>query len=266
MIHNAGPQAIEKRCISHIPLTDGILPGGGGASEFRALRILPRTHPTGFPLMTDPEPPRRPTPAPLSVNERRVLGVLVEKNKTTKTPDTYPMTLNSVVIGCNQKSNRDPVLELDEDEVEETLTDLMKKGLTIKQQGGRTDRWRHLLYDAWNPSKVELAILAELMLRGPQSEGDLRGRASRMDEIADLDTLRALLKGLCERKLTVYLSPPGRGAVVTHGFHTPEELAGHRGGQAAPSRMPSGIEAQLAEAFAEIAKLKDRVAALEAKS
>jgi len=210
-------------------------------------------------------------PEPLSILERRVLGVLVEKNKTTKTPDTYPMTLNSVVLGCNQKSNRDPVLELDEDEVEETLTDLMKMGLTIKQQGGRADRWRHLLYDAWNPSKVELAVLAELLLRGPQSEGDLRGRASRMDEIADLDTLRGVLKGLCERNLTVYLSPPGRGAMVTHGFHTPEELASLRGGQAAiliaapAPRVPTGIEAQLAEAFVEIAKLKDRVAALEAR-
>ena len=77
--------------------------------------------------------------AALSMIERRALGVLVEKNKTTKTPDTYPMTLNSLVIGCNQKTNRDPVLELDEDEVEETLTDLMKRGLTIKQQGGRVD-------------------------------------------------------------------------------------------------------------------------------
>ena len=116
--------------------------------------------------MPDPELPPAPTWEPLSVVERRVLGVLVEKNKTTKTPDTYPMTLNSVTVGCNQKSNRDPLLELDSDEVEEALDGLMKKGLTIKQQGGRADRWRHLLYDAWSPTKVELAILAELLLRG----------------------------------------------------------------------------------------------------
>ena len=203
------------------------------------------------------------------MHERRILGVLVEKNKTAKTPDTYPMTLNSVTVGCNQKSNRDPVLDLDEDDVEETLNDLMKKGLTIKQQGGRVDRWRHLLYDAWTPTKVELAILAELLLRGPQSEGDLRGRASRMDEIADLDALRTLLKGLCERNLTVYLSPPGRGAMVTHGFHTPEELASIRGGQgpnaveAAAPRVPIGLEAKLDAALADIALLKERVAALE---
>jgi len=218
-----------------------------------------------------PDSPPADARAPLSILERRVLGVLVEKNKTTKTPDTYPMTLNSVVVGCNQKSNRDPVLDLDEDDVEETLNELMKRGLTIKQQGGRADRWRHLLYDAWNPTKVELAILAELLLRGPQSEGDLRGRASRMDEIADLDTLRALLKGLCERNLTVYLSPPGRGAMVTHGFHSPEELAAARSGSATLAlesvalRPAGGSEAKFHEVLAEIARLKDRVAALEAK-
>ncbi len=221
--------------------------------------------------MPDSPPGTVPQREPLSIHERRILGVLVEKNKTAKTPDTYPMTLNGVTVGCNQKSNRDPVLDLDEDDVEETLTDLMKKGLTIKQQGGRVDRWRHLLYDAWTPTKVELAILAELLLRGPQSEGDLRGRASRMDEIADLDTLRTLLKGLCERNLTVYLSAAGRGAMVTHGFHTPEELAAHRGSpgstvEVAAQRAPSGSEAKLNEALAEIAELKERVAALEAKA
>lgn len=221
--------------------------------------------------MPDSPPGTVPHREPLSIHERRILGVLVEKNKTAKTPDTYPMTLNSVTVGCNQKSNRDPVLDLDEDDVEETLNDLMKKGLTIKQQGGRVDRWRHLLYDAWTPTKVELAILAELLLRGPQSEGDLRGRASRMDEIADLDTLRTLLKGLCERNLTVNLSPAGRGAIVTHGFHTPEELAAIRGSpgptvEVAAQRAPSGSEAKLNEALAEIAELKARVAALEVKA
>ena len=219
--------------------------------------------------MPDPELPPAPTWEPLSVVERRVLGVLVEKNKTTKTPDTYPMTLNSVTVGCNQKSNRDPLLELDSDEVEEALDGLMKKGLTIKQQGGRADRWRHLLYDAWSPTKVELAILAELLLRGPQSEGDLRVRASRMDGIAGLDTLRAILQGLCERNLAVYLSPPGRGAMVAHGFHTPEELATVRGASGViptpRSAIAPTVESPWAEAMAEIAKLKERVAALEAR-
>lgn len=162
---------------------------------------------------------------PLSMLERRVLGVLIEKQKTSKSPDAYPMTLNSLTIGCNQKSNRDPVLELSDDDVEETLISLGKKGFTVKITGGRAERFRHLLYDVWKVSKIELAILAELMMRGPQSEGDLRGRASRMDDIADLDQLRTILKSMVERHFVVYLTEPDRrGAMLTHGFHLPEEL------------------------------------------
>lgn len=162
---------------------------------------------------------------PLSMMQRRVIGVLVEKQKTSKSPDAYPMTLNALTTGCNQKSNRDPVLELDEVDVEETLTELQRKGLVSKLVGGRVDRWRHLLYETWHVTKHELAILAELLLRGPQSEGDLRGRASRMDDIKDLDELRAMLRPLTERRLVVYLTPPERrGTILTHGFHTPQEL------------------------------------------
>jgi uncharacterized protein YceH (UPF0502 family) len=153
---------------------------------------------------------------PLEPTERRVLGVLIEKQKTSKTADAYPMTLNSLTTGCNQKSNRDPITELDDDDVEETLNTLQRNGYVLKIVGGRTDRYRHLLYDLWRVSKVEMAILAELLLRGPQSEGDLRGRASRMDDIADLDALRELLKSLASRNLVVYLTPEGRGAVLTH--------------------------------------------------
>src|SRR5436305_10037659 len=104
------------------------------------------------------------------------------------------MTLNALTTGCNQKSNRDPVLDLTEDVVEETLGRLQRRGVVSKLVGGRVDRWRHLLYEAWRVSKVELAVLAELLLRGPQTEGDLRGRAARMEEIKDLDELRAVLK------------------------------------------------------------------------
>src|SRR5437660_6532586 len=80
----------------------------------------------------------------LDALERRVLGVLVEKAKTT--PDAYPMSLNALVTGCNQKSNRDPVLELDEGDVEEALIRCKNRGLAAKVIGGRVERWRHLLY------------------------------------------------------------------------------------------------------------------------
>jgi hypothetical protein len=208
-----------------------------------------------------------------------VLGVLIEKQKTGS-GDTYPMSVNGVVTGCNQKSNREPVMSLDEDEVEETLLELNRKVLVNRIQGGRVEKWRHLLYDLWKVSKVEMAIIAELLLRGPQTEGDLRGRASRMEDIADLDELRGLLKELVRRNFVVYLTPGGRGAVVTHGFHPPEELvaerARHGGGgggggggevlaRSASESRPArpDLEAKLAEAVAEIEKLKERVAALE---
>ena len=162
----------------------------------------------------------------LSVNERRVLGVLVEKQKTT---DTYPLTLNAIVTGSNQKSNREPMLDLEQDEVEEALGEVQKKGLVMRIISGRVDKWKHLLYDAWKVNSVELAVLTELLLRGPQTEGELRGRASRMDEIVDVDALRQVLTPLKERKLVVYLTPEGRrGTVVTHGFHDPHELDWHR--------------------------------------
>lgn len=213
--------------------------------------------------------------------------MLIEKQKTGS-GDTYPMSVNGVVTGCNQKSNRDPVMSLDEDEVEETLLALNRKVLVNRVQGGRVEKWRHLLYDLWKVSKVEMAIIAELLLRGPQTEGDLRGRASRMDPIADLDELRGLLKELGRRNFVVYLTAGGRGAVVTHGFHTPEELAAerarHGGGgdvlarsasegpslarsatlaRSASEGSSAALEAKLAEAVAEIEALKARVAVLE---
>lgn len=222
--------------------------------------------------------PAPPAGEPLSAVERRVLGVLIEKQKTSKTSDAYPMTVNSLTTGCNQKSNRDPVMELNEDEVEETLLGLSRRALANKVQGGRVEKWRHLLYDQWKVSQVEMAVLAELLLRGPQTEGDLRGRASRMNDVADLDVLRDLLAALESRQFVVYLTPRGRGAVVTHGFHPPQELEVLRqvhagGGGTEPPReytpraaAPAGLEAKLDEAFAEIARLKERVAALEARA
>ncbi len=196
---------------------------------------------------------------PIPPHERRVLGVLIEKQKTSKTADAYPMTLNSIVVGCNQKSNREPVYDLDDDAVEETLDALQKKGVVVKMTGSRADRWRHQLYELWRVTKVEMAVMAELLLRGPQSEGDLRGRASRMEEIADLDELRGLLKTLAERKLVVYVSGAGtRGAVVTHGFHAADELA------AAAAHRPEASPPAGGALEARLAALEARVAALEA--
>lgn len=155
--------------------------------------------------------------------ERRVLGVLIEKQKTT--PDGYPLSLNAVVTGCNQKSARDPVMSLEDHEVEETLEALQQKALATRVESGRVDKFRHLLYERWIVGKVEIAVLAELLLRGPQTEGDLRARVSRMEPVDDLDALRAVCRPLADRGLVVYLTPEGRrGTMLTHGFHEPQDL------------------------------------------
>ncbi|QDU22199.1 YceH family protein [Urbifossiella limnaea] len=222
-------------------------------------------------MSTDPNPPWQPLPE----YERRVLGVLVEKQKTAKTADAYPLTLNSLTTGCNQKSNRDPVLDLLEDEVEEVLSSLQKKGLVNRLTGGRVDKFRHLLYDVWTSNGPQLAVLAELLLRGPQTKGELRGRASRMAAIETLDDLEEVLKPLAERKLVVYLGPPDRrGALVTHGFHGPDEAAGlsarqaHAPAETEPPRASArveagGLEAEITALKRLVAELTTRVAALE---
>ncbi len=175
--------------------------------------------------MSMPTPER--TWVPLSPRERRVVGVLVEKQKTT--PDNYPMSLSALVTGCNQKSNRDPLTSYDADDVEEILHELRQKGAAVLTEGsGRVTKWKHSLYD-WLDLKhrpAEMAVIAELLLRGPQTEGDLRACASRMDPIPDLARLEEILRFLEERALIVYLSPPGqrRGVVVTHGLYPPDEL------------------------------------------
>jgi uncharacterized protein YceH (UPF0502 family) len=220
-------------------------------------------------------PPAAPVEWPaLEADERRVLGVLVEKAKTT--PDAYPLSINALVTGCNQKSNRDPVMDLADTDIEGALARVQKKGLVLRVTGsGRVERWRHVLYEAWKVSKVELAVLGELLLRGPQTEGELRGRAARMEPIEDLDALRAVLKPLAARRLVVYLTPENRrGTVLTHGFHAPAELerlrARHAGAavepdepRAAPVPPRPDLDARLAEAQAEIAALRTTVAKLQ---
>ncbi len=193
----------------------------------------------------------------LHLMERRVLGVLVEKAKTT--PDAYPMSVNALVTGCNQKSNRDPILNLTEDDVEETLSALQQRGLTTKIVGGRVVRWKHNLYDAWQVEKVDLAVLAELLLRGPQTEGELRSRAARMEPIDDLEQLRAVLRPLAARGLIVFLGPEGRrGTLITHGFHEARELEALRS-QSRAEETPVPVAASHAPPPGQVATLESSV-------
>ena len=160
---------------------------------------------------------------PLNKTQRRVLGVLVEKAKTT--PESYPLSLNALVTGCNQKSNRAPQMQLDADQVEEVTEELRMQGAMVVIQGGsRIDKYRHLLYEWLGVDKVELAVMGELLLRGAQAVGELRGRAARMEPIAGVSELRPILARLQEKGLIVYLTPQGRGCIVTHMLYEPREL------------------------------------------
>jgi uncharacterized protein YceH (UPF0502 family) len=166
------------------------------------------------------DPPRW---TPLRAIDRRVIGVLVEKAKTT--PDAYPMTLNALRAGCNQKNNRDPLMQVEIEDVEESLERLRALGAVGEVQGGgRVSKYRHYSYEWLGVEKLELAVMTELLLRGAQTEGELRARAARMDPIPDLETLRGILSSLEAKKLVISLTPAGRGHAVTHALYEPREL------------------------------------------
>lgn len=135
----------------------------------------------------------------LSPAESRVLGVLIEKALTT--PDQYPLTLNAVVNGANQKNNRDPVLAMTDTEAFDALEGLRGKGLAtrVDSVGSRTNRYKQTAQDALRVRTGELVVLAELLLRGPQTLGELRGRASRMHPLESLDVVKEMLRALSDR-------------------------------------------------------------------
>jgi len=149
----------------------------------------------------------------LTPDESRILGVLVEKELTT--PDLYPLTLHAVVAGANQKSNRHPVLSMTEDQARAAMVSLRAKGLVVQLDGhgSRTSKFRHEFASKVGLTKTELVILAELLLRGPQTQGELRGRASRMHPLDSLDTVRNTLEQLMARPVPlVERLPPSAGS------------------------------------------------------
>jgi hypothetical protein len=137
------------------------------------------------------------------------------------------MSVNAIVNACNQKSNRFPLMQLAADAVEEALEGLRGLGAVGLIEGyGRVAKYRHYLYEWLGVDKVELAVMTELLLRGAQTEGELRGRASRMEPLADLPALRAVLQSLESKGLVVALTPAGRGRVVSHALYPPREMEG----------------------------------------
>lgn len=177
---------------------------------------------------------------PLLSIDRRVLGVLGEKAKTT--PDIYPMSVNAICTGANQKNNRHPLMQLQPDDVEASLERLRGVGAVAEiQGGGRVPKYRHFLYDWLGVDKVEMAVMIELLLRGAQTLGELRGRAARMEPIADMAALKPVIDSLKAKGLVLALSPEGRGQVVSHALYQPQELEKVRREAAgvASNEMPS---------------------------
>ena len=146
----------------------------------------------------------------LDRTEARVLGALVEKRWTV--PDQYPLSLNALVAACNQKSNRDPVLLLAEFEISGCLMGLRQRGLVVvhEQYGGRVPRYSEKLMDELNVSREEMAILAEVLLRGPQTAGELFRRCARMAHFTSQQQVDAMLRDLAGGHL-VYLQPKESG-------------------------------------------------------
>lgn len=211
----------------------------------------------------------------LSALEARVIGCLIEKQITT--PDQYPLSLNALTNACNQKSNRDPVLELDEAAVQRTLDELSRKHFVIEKSGfgSRVPKYQQVFcntqFGSLRFSAQELAIVCELMLRGPQTPGELRARASRMATFADASGVEAALAALETREDGPFVvrlpREPGRREARYAQLFTgpvaasaPEAEAEPAVARTAPSSKAS-LDARVAELERAVEELRSRLAA-----
>jgi len=202
--------------------------------------------------------PLRLTPA-----EVRVLGCLLEKQRTT--PDAYPLSLNALRLACNQSTNRDPVVDYDEAAIREALHRLERRGLTrlASGAGSRAAKYRHLLAEALPLSRGEEAVVCVLMLRGPQTPGELKQRGERMHSFPDLLAVQGTLGGLIDRGLVERLERrPGQKEERYRELLGSEETSeeGWEGAPEAPAQ--AGGLGGLAE---RLARLEGEVAALRAE-
>jgi len=209
-------------------------------------------------------------PEILNPIERRVLGVLLEKALTQ--PQYYPMSVNAITTGCNQRSNRDPVMELDEDSVWKTLEVLRAGGLVSRLLPGgtaRVERFKHEAKEFFGWEKAQRAVMTELMLRGPQTVGELRGRCNRMYPFDNTESLSAVLDALSHSdppRVSILPRTPGQAAIrYAHCFYTPEEWAALT--ESAESTAAAAAPGSVATpgAAADIQQLRDQMTAIQAE-
>ena len=209
----------------------------------------------------------------LTLLETRVLGVLVEKEKTV--PDTYPLSLNALTLGCNQKNNRDPVLAASEADVLAAIDGLKAANWVIESSGARVTRYSHNIGRVLRVPEQSVALLAALMLRGPQTAAELRGATERLHRFADTSSVEAFLDELAQRPeaaggpLVVLLPrrPGEREARWAHLLSGPVQAAQPQAPE--PPRPASStanaVEQRLEALQAEVAELRAEVAALRAR-
>jgi uncharacterized protein YceH (UPF0502 family) len=209
-----------------------------------------------------------PLPA-FSLLETRVLGVLVEKQHTV--PDTYPLTLNALVAGCNQKTSRHPILEATEAEVQATLDHLKGHAFVVESSGGRVMRYAHNVGRVLNLPPQSVALLATLMLRGPQTSGELRINSERLHKFTDISAVEGFLEELAERQAGPLARelPRQPGSRETRWMHL---LSGEPESAPADSRSPaangdavtvseiSALKANVDRLESEVAQLRDTLA------
>jgi uncharacterized protein YceH (UPF0502 family) len=187
----------------------------------------------------------------LSLLETRVLGTLYEKQHTV--PDSYPLTLNALVSGCNQKTSRSPVMEATDAEVQASLDSLKSANLVIETSGGRVSRYSHNIERVLQVPSQSVAILTVLMLRGPQTPGELRINCERMHSFSDISAVQGFLDELATRSLIVQL-PRLPGARENRWAHL---LSG------APTIEPRAEPPAANDLNATVARLESEVAALK---
>jgi uncharacterized protein YceH (UPF0502 family) len=190
--------------------------------------------------------------------ELRVLGCLLEKQRTT--PDAYPLSLNALRAACNQSTNRDPVVDYDEPTIRDALARLRRRGWTrlASGAGSRAAKYRHLLDEAIGLGRDEQAVLCVLMLRGPQTPGELKSRTERMHPFPDLAAVDGVLDRLGSRDLAAQL--PRRPGQKEDRFA--QRLGGNGAEPSAPAAAPAASDADLA---ARVEALEREVASLRAE-